>query len=395
MGSVQVPLATQGQGAPLAPPRAPVCVLPSHGDSCTPGPEAFAQRANDQETGNARGLWPGVRVTSAPPTGRFQTAEAETCPGSHDHRAQTGNGCARRPQETGHAGAGPPSTCRSLPCPRGAPMSPGPPSPPCLPRGETRPAHTAAQGPGGQDPARTRPEPAPRRKPHHRPPAAAAVSTSSSQEEPPRAEHRAKGGPAPSLTTQTNMGRTAPPPRARWADGGFLLQKHTNPYALTHTPARTVPRASDDRTWLGAGRLSPPLKRRVPCRPGSPGAPGTSVPKPRQRRSLHITACAATASPPRVPRPPGSAVPLPRGSDCVAFHGEGLSRTAASTRRTRVTTRPGACAGWGGEAVPTVGLEKWMHAGCASPSRQPRVRTHACTLTHTHLHTCTLVHGHV
>lgn len=281
-------------------------------------------------------------------------------------------------------------------------MSPGPrPAPRACPAGRRGP-HTRllrAQA------ARTRPEPAPRRKPHHRPPAAAAVGTSSSQEELPRAEHRAKGGPAPSLTTQTNMGRTPPPPppRARWADGGFLLKKHTNPYALTHTPARTVPSASDDCTWLGAGHLSPSLKRRVPRRPGSPGAPGTSVPKPRQRRSLHITACAATASPPRVPRPPGSAVPLPRGSDCVAFHGEGLSRTAAPTHRTRVTTRPGACAGGGG-ACP---LSGWK-SGCTRDARLPpdnhmcaRTRVHtcadtySCTHTHMHLHTCTLVHGHV
>lgn len=240
MGSVQVPLATQGQGAPLAPPRAPVCMLPSHGDSCTPGPAALAQRANDQDTGNARGLRPGVRVTSAPPTGRFQTAEAETCPGSHDRGAQTGNRCARRPQETGHAGAGPPSTCRSLPHPRGAPMSPGPrPAPRACPAGRRGP-HTRllrAQA------ARTRPEPAPRRKPHHRPPAAAAVGTSSSQEEPPRAKHRAKGGPAPSLTTQTNMGRTPPRPR-QGRDGrtvDFSLKNTQTPTRLLTRPLGQSP----------------------------------------------------------------------------------------------------------------------------------------------------------
>lgn len=240
VGSVQVPLATQGQGAPLAPPRDPVCMLPSHGDSCTPGPAAFAQRANDQDTGNARGLRPGVRVTSAPPTGRFQTAEAETCPGSHDRGAQAGNRCARRPQETGHAGAGPPSTCRSLPRPRGTPMSPGPrPAPRACPAGRHGP-HTRllrAQA------ARTRPEPTPRRKPHHRPPAAAAVGTSSSQEELPRAEHRAKGGPAPSLTTQTNMGRTPPPPR-QGRDGrtvDFSLKNTQTPTRLLTRPLGRSP----------------------------------------------------------------------------------------------------------------------------------------------------------
>lgn len=54
------------------------------------------------------------------------------------------------------------------------------------------------------------------------------------------------------------------------------------------------------------------------------------------------------------------------------------------------------CGGWGD--VPTVGLEKWMHAGCASPSRQPHVcahtRAHMCRYILMHAHSHAFAHMH-